>query len=89
MKFSLEHIINTLHRYFRSLDRTSIIWYLGVIYVLFLLITTFRYTILDYDFYSGKAKDQQTMVLKNPASRGTVYSSNESFHGAMAVSTNL
>lgn len=89
MKFSLEHSINTLYRYFRTLDRTSIIWYLWVGYVVFLLITTFRYTILDYDFYSGKAKDQQTMILKNPASRGTVYSSDESFHGAMAVSTNL
>lgn len=84
-----EQSIFFIHRYFRSLDRTSIIWYIGVGYVIFLMITTFRYTILEYDFYSAKAKDQQTMILKNPSSRGTVYSSDESFHGAMAVSTNL
>lgn len=89
MKFSLDHSINSLYRYIRSIDRITIVWWFGVFYVMFLLFSAFRYTVLDYSFYSARAKDQQTMILKNPASRGTIYSSDASFHGAIAVSTNL
>ena len=67
----------------------GIVWYIGILYIIVLLFTTFRFTVLNNDFYAKKAKDQQTMILKNPASRGTIYSSDESFHGAFAVSTNL
>ena len=89
MKVSLEQLLDVLYRHFRSLDRMGIIWYLGVIYIIFLLFTAFRFTILNHVFYAEKAKDQQTMILKNPASRGTIYSSDDSLHGAFAVSTNL
>lgn len=89
MKISFEYILNRLYRHILSLDRIGILWYIGLIYVLFLLSTTFGYTVLDHDFYAEKAKDQQTMILKNPASRGSIYSSDESLHGAFSVSTNL
>jgi cell division protein FtsI/penicillin-binding protein 2 len=89
MKFSFEHTIHFLYRHFHSLDRIGIVWYIGLAYVLFLLVTTFRFTVLDYDFYAQKAETQQTMVLSNPVSRGSIYSSDESLHGAFGVSTNL
>lgn len=89
MKERFEFILQNLYRYFRSLDRIGIMWYIALIYVLFLGVTTFRFTVLDHDFYAAKAQDQQTMVLKNPASRGSIFSSDESLHGAFAVSTNL
>jgi len=89
MKERFEFILQNLYRYFRSLDRIGIIWYIALIYVLFLVVTTFRFTVLDHDFYTEKASAQQTMVLKNPASRGSIFSSNESLHGAFGVSTNL
>ncbi len=89
MKIHFERIIHFLYNYFRSLDRIGIIWYVGIIYVVFLLFTTFRFTVLDHEFYAAKAKDQQTMILKNPASRGSIFSSEDSLHGAFGVSTNL
>lgn len=89
MQRTIERWINILYRHFRSLDRMGIVWYIGILYIIVLLFTTFRFTVLNNDFYAKKAKDQQTMILKNPASRGTIYSSDESFHGAFAVSTNL
>ena len=89
MKFSFEHLINSLYRYFRSLDRIGIVWYFAIAYVIFLFFTAFRFTVLDHDFYAEKARDQQVMVLKNPASRGSIFSSTDSLHGAFGVSTNL
>lgn len=89
MKFSFEHLINLTYRYFRSLDRIGIIWYVAIGYIFLLLITAFGFTVVNHAFYAGKAKDQQTMVLRNPASRGSIFSSDDSLHGAFAVSTNL
>lgn len=86
---TLERILNHFYRYFRSLDRIGIMWYLGGIYIFFLLFTTFRFTVLHHTFYRDKAQAQQTMILKNPASRGTIFSSDDSLHGAFSVSTNL
>jgi len=89
MKFSLEHLINFLYRYFRSLDRIGIIWYIAIAYIFLLLLTAFSFTVIHHTFYAQKAKDQQTMTLRNPASRGSIFSSDDSLHGALAVSTNL
>ena len=49
----------------------------------------FNYTVLDGDFYKKAAYEQQTMLLKNAASRGSIYSSEDSLHGVLSVSTNL
>lgn len=89
MQAHLERILNNLYRYFQRLDRVGIVWWIGVAYTLFLLSTTFSYTVLQYDFFSKKATEQQTMILKNPTSRGSIYSSEDSLHGVLSVSTNL
>jgi hypothetical protein len=78
LKHTIEHIITALYHHFRRLDRIGVIWYLGIGYAVFLLIMTFKYTVLDYAFYRDIAYAQQTMVLKNPVSRGTLYSSADS-----------
>ncbi len=78
MKRTLEHLITLLYHHFRRLDRISIIWYIGILYTLFLLGTTFTYTVINGGFFTKVAYDQQTMVLRNPVSRGSIYSSEDS-----------
>jgi cell division protein FtsI/penicillin-binding protein 2 len=78
MKRTLEHLITLIYHHFRRLDRIGIIWYIGVIYTVFLLCMTFKYTVIDGAFYKKMAYDQQTMVLQNPVSRGSIYSSEDS-----------
>ncbi len=89
MKAYFEHIFTLIYNHFRRLDRIGIIWYCGIAYVLLLLSTTFAYTVMDGAFYQKIAYEQQTMVLKNPVSRGSIFSSEESLRWALAVSTNL
>lgn len=89
MKHAIEHIITLLYHHFRRLDRIGIIWYIGIMYTIFLLIMTFKYTVIDGDFYKKVAYDQQTMILRNPVSRGSIYSSEDSLRGVLSVSTNL
>jgi stage V sporulation protein D (sporulation-specific penicillin-binding protein) len=71
------------------MDRIGIIWYIAIAYTILLLFTSLKYTVINHDFYKKIAYDQQTMVLKNPVSRGSIYSSAESLRGALSVSTNL
>lgn len=78
MKRTLEHLITVLYHHFRRLDRISIIWYIGILYTLFLLGMTFKYTVINGEFFQKVAYDQQTMVLRNPVSRGSIYSSEDS-----------
>lgn len=89
MKVSLEYILTFLYRYFTRLDRIGIVWWIGVLYTLILLSTAFGYTVFDHEFYTKKAYEQQTMILRNPTSRGSIYSSEDSLHGVLSVSTNL
>ncbi len=51
--------------------------------------TTFSYTIIDYNYFSKAAERQQKMIIKNPVSRGNILSSEASLHGILGVSTNL
>jgi stage V sporulation protein D (sporulation-specific penicillin-binding protein) len=48
-----------------------------------------KYTVINGDFYKRIAYDQQTMVLRNPVSRGSIYSSEDSLRWVLSVSTNL
>ena len=75
MKDSLEHICTLIYNHFRRLDRIGMVWYFGVLYALFLLGATLSYTVIHGDFYKKIAYDQQTMLLPNPISRGSIYSS--------------
>lgn len=89
MKRTLEHLITLIYHHFRRLDRIGVIWYIAILYALFLLFTTFKYTVFDGDFYKEIAHDQQTMILRNPDSRGSIYSSEDSLRWVLSVSTNL
>lgn len=89
MKFSLEHILTLIYNHFKRLDRIGIAWYMGILYTFFLLVTTFNYTVLNGAFYKKMAYEQQTKVVVNPVSRGSIYSSEASLRWALAVSTNL
>jgi cell division protein FtsL len=69
MKHTLEHLITLIYHHFRRLDRIGMIWYIGIIYTAFLLVMTFKYTVINKEFYKKVAYDQQTMALRNPVSR--------------------
>lgn len=73
------------------MPRIMVVWYLFLWYFLFLIGTTFSYTVLDHEFYQELAEKQQTLILRNPASRGTVSSLGTltSPPWVFAVSTNL
>jgi cell division protein FtsI/penicillin-binding protein 2 len=45
--------------------------------------------VIDHTYYKSAADSQQKKVDKNPVSRGTISSSNETLWGVLAVSTNL
>jgi stage V sporulation protein D (sporulation-specific penicillin-binding protein) len=85
----LETLITRTIRYFQKLDRIWQVWYVIVIYVVFLIMTVFGYAVLDHDYYKKAADAQQKSIIKNPTSRGTIYSSKESLGWVLAVSTNL
>ena len=53
-----------------------------------ILATTFKYTVLEYDYYKLLADRQQTITIKNPVSRGSIYSNNTPA-GVFATSTDL
>jgi stage V sporulation protein D (sporulation-specific penicillin-binding protein) len=58
------------------------------LYAIFIVFTTFRYSVLEYGYYRGLADKQQTITVKNPVSRGTVYSNNDPI-GVFSTSTDL
>ncbi len=89
MRRFFEHTITLLYHHFRRLDRIGVIWYIGLLYAFYLLATTFNYTVLHGDFYKKIAYDQQTMILRNPDSRWSIYSSEDSLRWVLSVSTNL
>jgi cell division protein FtsI/penicillin-binding protein 2 len=78
MKHTIEHLITLIYHHFRRLDRIGMVWYIGIIYTVFLLAMTFKYTVINGEFYKKVAYDQQTMILRNPVSRGSIYSSADS-----------
>ncbi len=89
MKQSIELLTNHLIRYVTHLDRIAILWYCLIAWMIIILMTTFSYTIIDYNYFSKAAERQQKMIIKNPVSRGNILSSEASLHGILGVSTNL
>lgn len=73
-----EVILTRLIRYFTRLDRIGRIWYGIVAYILIVVVTVFGYTVLDHDYYKAVADGQQKATIKNPSTRGSIYSSEES-----------
>jgi cell division protein FtsI/penicillin-binding protein 2 len=77
-----------LLRYVEHFDRIHVILALFFIYALYIIFTTFQYTVLDHDYYQSLADRQQTIEVKNTVSRGSIYSSNKPA-GVFATSTDL
>lgn len=88
MQKQLDHLINFLIARLSHIDRVRVIFFAFAIFALLIIWTTFKYTVLEYSYYKGLADKQQMMTVKNPVSRGTIYSSNEPA-GVFATSTDL
>ena len=88
MKNALRHSLDRTLSVLARADRIEIVAYLFFAYALFVIWTTFRYSVLEYDYYKGLADKQQTVTVKNPVSRGTIYSNNDPI-GVFATSTDL
>lgn len=80
-------ILRTLHQLSR-ITRAEMISIAFFLFALFLLWTTFKYTVLEGAYYADLANKQQSQVVKNPVSRGTIYSNNDPI-GVFATSTDL
>ena len=88
IKFFLLKIGRIILRYIEHFDRIHVILVLFFCYAIFVLITAFRYTVIDHDFYQNLADRQQTIEVKNSVSRGSIYSANTPA-GVFATSTDL
>ncbi len=91
----METAIHTLRRFFlhllRNIQYLDRIHYLKIAFAVFgmyIVWTTFKFTVLEHQYYRGLADKQQTITVKNPVSRGTIYSNNEPA-GVFSTSTNL
>jgi cell division protein FtsI/penicillin-binding protein 2 len=89
MQEFLSILLSRLIRYFTRLDRIGRVWYAIVLYIAIVIVTVFGYTVMDHVYYKEAADWQQKAVIKNPSSRWTIYSSEESLGGVLWVSTNL
>lgn len=88
MKNALRHSLDRTYSVLARADRIELVAYLFFAYALFVIWTTFRYSVLEYDYYKGLADKQQTVTVKNPVSRGTIYSNNDPI-GVFSTSTDL
>lgn len=88
MKNALRHFFDRAYSALARADRIELVAYLFFAYALFVVWTTFKYSVLEYDYYKGLADKQQTVTVKNPVSRGTIYSNNDPI-GVFATSTDL
>ena len=87
----LEKLFYQLERHYSHLNRITVIWYFAIWLGTLLVGTTFWYTILDHTYYKELADKQQTMTIRNPVSRGSIYSieTNGTPKWVFAVSTDL
>lgn len=57
-------------------DRVRLVFYVFVGFASIIIWMTFKYTVFEYDYYKKLADKQQMITVKNPVSRGTIYSNN-------------
>lgn len=70
------------------IDRVRMVFLIFAFFALIIVWTTFKYTVLEYGYYKELADKQQMITVKNPVSRGTIYSNNNPA-GVFATSTDL
>jgi stage V sporulation protein D (sporulation-specific penicillin-binding protein) len=88
MEKKLNHFINLLLIRASQVDRVRMVFFAFASFALLIIWTTFKYTVIEHDYYKALADKQQMMTVKNPVSRGTVYSNNDPA-GVFATSTDL
>lgn len=71
-----------------QMHRIEVVSVLFLFLAFAIIFTTFKYTVLEHEYYANLAEKQQSIVVKNPVSRGTVYSNNDPV-GVFATSTDL
>jgi cell division protein FtsI/penicillin-binding protein 2 len=86
--FLLHRLFQALKRYLGTFERTQYLKLAFFLFGLLIVWTTFKYTVLEFSYYRSLADAQQTITVKNPVSRGTIYSNNEP-PGVFATSTDL
>lgn len=79
---------NHLIKYLEKIDRLKLVFWLFVIYSIIIITTAFRYSVIEYPYYSKLANWQQTTVIKNSVNRWTIYSNNDPVW-VLATSTDL
>ncbi len=87
-KSSLQPKLRLLGRKISNTDRIKVIFLVFAIYALIIISTSFKYSILEYTYYSKLAEWQQTKVIKNAVNRWTIYSNNDPVW-VLATSTDL
>jgi cell division protein FtsI/penicillin-binding protein 2 len=59
------------------IERVRMVFIMFALFASIIIWTTFKYTVLEYPYYKGLADKQQMITVKNPVSRGTIYSDND------------
>lgn len=77
MQKKLNHLINVLIIRLSHIDRVRMVFLCFAFFSMIIVWTTFKYTVVEHDYYKELADKQQVMTVKNPVSRGTVYSNND------------
>ncbi|MDD2908622.1 MAG: penicillin-binding protein 2 [Candidatus Gracilibacteria bacterium] len=80
--------LRILFKFLGNIDRTKIIFTFFCFYSFVIIITAFKYSVLEFGYYSKLAEGQQTKIVKNSVNRGTIYSNNDPI-GVLASSTDL
>lgn len=76
MQKKINHFLDFLITYFSTINRVRIVFFAFVLFAFIIIWTTFKYTVLEYSYYKELADKQQMVMVKNPVSRGTIYSNN-------------
>ncbi len=76
MQKKIDQCINYLIIQLSHIDRIRMVFFMFAFFALIIIWTTFKYTVLEHTYYKNLADKQQIMTVKNPVSRGTVYSRN-------------
>ncbi len=85
---NFKNYLDFLVKYLNTTNRIKIVFLLFIFYALIIIITSFKYSILEYDYYKTLANKQQTTSIINNANRWTIYSNNNPVW-ILATSTEL
>ncbi len=85
---NIAYYLSVLIKNLENLDRVKIVFFLFIIFAFVIIFYSFKYSVLEYDYYKTLADKQQTIEVKNSVNRGTIYSNNDPIW-VLATSTEL